>query len=345
MEQVEIIKSEDNKEGRCLMYRNICELIGISYPVFQGGMAWIADAKLAAAVSNGGGLGIIAAGNAEAEIVLAEIRAAKAMTEKPFGVNVMLMSPHVDSVIKMICEEKVAVVTTGAGNPGKYMEMLKGAGIKVFPVTASVALALRMERSGADGVIAEGMESGGHIGETTTMALVPQVADAVKIPVIAAGGIGDGRGVAAAFMLGASGVQLGTRFLLAEECSVSRPYKDMILGAKDSSTVATGRSTGYPVRVIKNKMTKDILSLEKEGITVEEFEERLAGTLRAAAKDGDVAKGSVMSGQIAGLIKKEQKAAEIIEELFREAKETYENRAVICGAGCAVSGDGEGSVR
>jgi enoyl-[acyl-carrier protein] reductase II len=323
------------------IYKDVSEMLGIKYPIIQGGMAWIADSVLAAAVSNGGGLGIIAAGNAEPDVVRKEIRAAKAITDKPFGVNVMLMSPHVEALMDMICEEGVAVVTTGAGNPGKYVGMLKSAGIRVMPVTSSVALASRMERSGVDAVIAEGMESGGHIGESTTMALVPQVVEAVDIPVIAAGGIGDGRGMAAAFMLGASGVQAGTAFLLAEECSVARSYKEMIISAKDSSTVATGYSTGYPARVIKNKMTKEMLGLEKAGISVEEFERRLAGTLRAAAKDGDVAHGSVMAGQIAGLLKNERKAAMIIEEMFMEAREAYENGAFIFGPGSAIPRDGK----
>jgi enoyl-[acyl-carrier protein] reductase II len=234
--------------------------------------------------------------------------------------------------MEMLCAERPAAVTTGAGNPGKYMAALKRAGVKVIPVVASVALAVRLARSGADAVIAEGQEAGGHIGEATTMALTPQVADAVDIPVIAAGGIGDGRGAAAAFMLGARGIQVGTRFLVARECTVSQNYKDVILKAKDTDTTVTGRSTGHPVRVLKNRMTKEILSLEKGGLDPEEFEERMAGTLRAAVKDGDVTRGSVMSGQIAGLVKREQTAAEIIEEIFREVWEVYESRTVICGA-------------
>ncbi|MDR1571149.1 MAG: enoyl-[acyl-carrier-protein] reductase FabK [Clostridiales Family XIII bacterium] len=321
---------------------DISGLLGTRYPIIQGGMAWIADSSLASAVSNGGGLGLIAAGNADAETVRAEIRAARSRTDRPFGVNVMLMSPHVDALMEMLREERVAVVTTGAGNPGKYMGALKAAGIKVIPVVASVAYALRLERNGADAVIAEGYEAGGHIGESTTMALVPQVADAVRIPVIAAGGIGDGRGVAAAFMLGARGVQVGTRFLVAEECTASAPYKAMVLKAKDTDTVATGRSTGHPVRVLKNLMTREMLSLEAKGIIDPgEFELRMAGTLRAAVKDGDVERGSVMSGQIAGLVKKEQKAGEIIEEMFREAWEVYESRIAVCGAGRAVPRDGQ----
>jgi enoyl-[acyl-carrier protein] reductase II len=311
-------------------------LLGIEYPIIQGAMAWIADSSIASAVSNGGGLGLIAAGSADADFVREEIHRTRMLTDKPFGVNVMLMSPHVDAIIDMLCEEKPAAVTTGAGNPGKYMASLKGAGIKVIPVVASVALAVRLERNGADAVVAEGQEAGGHIGEATTMALVPQVADAVRIPVIAAGGIGDGRGAAAAFMLGARGIQVGTRFLVARECTVSQAYKDMIIKAKDTDTAVTGRSTGHPVRVLKNRMSKEILSLERAGISSEEFEQRMAGTLRAAVKDGDVTRGSVMSGQIAGLVKREQTAAEIIEEIFREVKEIYESRAFICGAGRPV---------
>ena len=311
---------------------NICEMLGTQYPIIQGAMAWIADSSLAAAVSNGGGLGIIASGNAEADWVRSEIRRTKELTTKPFGVNVMLLSPHVDAVMDVICEEGVAVVTTGAGNPGKYIPKLKSHGIKVIPVVASVALAIRVERVGADAVIAEGQEGGGHIGESTTMALVPQVVDAVQIPVIAAGGIGDGRGIAAAYMLGAKGVQVGTRFLVAKECTVSQNYKDMILKAKDTDTVATGRSTGHPVRVLKNKLAREILSLEKRNADPSEIEKLGTGALRAAVKDGDVTMGSVMSGQIAGLIKNEQTAKEIIEEIFEEASAVYENRVTICGA-------------
>lgn len=319
---------------------NICELLGTQYPIIQGAMAWIADSSLAAAVSNGGGLGIIAAGNAEADWVRSEIRRTKELTSKPFGVNVMLLSPHVDAVMDAICEEGVAVVTTGAGNPGKYIPKLKSHGIKVIPVIASVALAIRVERVGADAVIAEGQEGGGHIGESTTMALVPQVVDAVKIPVIAAGGIGDGRGIAAAYMLGAKGVQVGTRFLVAKECTVSQNYKDMILKAKDTDTVATGRSTGHPVRVLKNKLAREILALEKRCADPSEIEKIGTGALRAAVKDGDVVNGSVMSGQIAGMVNKEQPAAEIIEEMFEEAVKIYEDRFTICGARSSVHRNG-----
>ncbi len=319
---------------------NICELLKIEYPILQGAMAWIADSSLAAAVSNGGGLGIIAAGAAEPDWVRSEIRKAKALTDKPFGVNIMLLSPYAEEVIEVICEEKVPVVTTGAGNPGKYIPKFKSNNIKVIPVVASVALAIRLERAGVDAVIAEGQEAGGHIGELTTMALVPQVVDAVRIPVIAAGGIGDGRGIAAAYMLGAKGVQVGTRFVVAEECTVSDNYKQMILKAKDTDTVATGRSTGHPVRVLKNKLTREILSMEKNNIGFEELERLTVGTLRAAVKDGDIERGSVMSGQIAGMIKKEQSAKEIIEEMFKEAETIYENRVAICRAGSSAHRNG-----
>lgn len=319
---------------------NICELLGIKYPILQGAMAWIAESNLASAVSNGGGLGIIAAGAAEPEWVRKEIRKAKEMTDKPFGVNVMLLSPYVDQVMDIICEEKVAVVTTGAGNPGKYVAKLKESGVKIIPVVASVALAVRLQRVGADAVIAEGQEAGGHIGEITTMALVPQVVDAVKIPVIAAGGIADGRGVCAAFMLGAKGIQLGTRFVVANECTVAQSYKDMIIKAKDTDTTATGRSTGHPVRVLKNKLTREILSLEKKNVTFEEIEELTVGKLRAAVVDGDVERGSVMSGQIAGLVSKQQPAKEIIEEIFKEAEKVYEDRIAICRAGSSAQRNG-----
>ncbi len=301
----------------------ITELLGIKYPIIQGGMAWIADSSLAAAVSNGGGLGIIACGGADPEWVRAEIRKTRTLTDKPFGINVMLLSPFVEGLMKVACEEKIAVVTTGAGNPGKYIAKLKESGIKVVPVVASVALAQRVERAGADAVVAEGLEAGGHIGDITTMALVPQIVDAVKIPVIAAGGIGDGRGAAAAFMLGAKGIQVGTRFLVAFECTVSDNYKKEILKARDSDTVVTGRSTGHPVRVIKNKLARMILKLEKGGEDPERINELCTGTLRMAVKDGETSDGSVMSGQIAGIIKKEQSAKDIIEELFSEAEAVY----------------------
>ena len=273
----------------------VCQLLDIGYPIFQGGMAWIADASLAAAVSEAGGLGIIT-GTAPTDWVRAEIRKAKKLTNKPFGVNIMLMDIQADEIAKMVCEEGVKVVTTGAGSPGKYMEMWKSHGVKVIPVVASVALAKRMEKAGADAIIAEGTESGGHVGQLTTMALVPQVVDAVNIPVLAAGGIGDGRGVAASFMLGAEGVQLGTRFLVAKECTVHQNYKERVIKAKDIDTEVTGRSTGHPIRVIKNKLTREFIKLEKEGASVEQLEALGRGCLSKAVK-GDVDFGSVMAGQ------------------------------------------------
>ena len=299
----------------------ICKLLNISYPIFQGGMAWVATHSIASAVSNAGGLGIIAAGHAPADWVRKEIRACKEKTNKPFGVNVMLLSPYVEEVIQVILEEKVPVVTTGAGNPGKYMEALKAAGIKVIPVVPSVALAKRMERCGADAVIAEGCESGGHIGELTTMTLVPQVVDAVSIPVIAAGGIADGRGMAAAFMLGASGVQIGTRFLVAEECDIPSSYKERVIKASDIDAVVTGRSTGHPVRCLRNQLTRSLQKIEKEGGSEEEFNKLGVGALRRAAIEGDMQTGSVLAGQIAGMITKEQTTEEIIQELMLGVKE------------------------
>ncbi|GKX65400.1 enoyl-[acyl-carrier-protein] reductase FabK [Inconstantimicrobium mannanitabidum] len=298
----------------------ITELLEIEYPIIQGGMAWIADASLAIAVSEAGGLGIIT-GNAPIDWIRQEIRKAKSMTNKPFGVNIMLMSPQAEEVAKLVCEEGVKVVTTGAGSPGKYMEMWKANGIKVIPVVASVALAKRMERAGADAIVAEGTESGGHVGQLTTMALVPQVVDAVQIPVIAAGGIGDGRGFAASMMLGAEGVQIGTRFLVAKECTVHQNYKDAVLKANDIDTDVTGRATGHPVRIIRNKLAREFMKLEKEGAPVEELEKLGTGALARAAKDGDVSMGSIMAGQISGLINKEQTAAEIINEIMQQADE------------------------
>lgn len=297
----------------------ICQLLNIKYPIIQGGMAWIADASLAAAVSEAGGLGIIT-GTAPIEWIREEIKKVKSMTNKPFGVNVMLMSPHADEVAKLICDEKVPVVTTGAGSPGKYMEMWKENGVKVIPVVASVALAKRMEKLGADAVVAEGTESGGHIGQLTTMTLVPQVVDAVEIPVVAAGGIGDGRGYAASFMLGAEGVQIGTRFLVAKECTVHDNYKAKVIKAKDIDSEVTGRSTGHPVRVLKNKLSKVYKKMEAEGASIEEIEELGIGALKKAVIDGDIENGSVMAGQIAGLVKKEQSSEEIINEIINEAE-------------------------
>lgn len=295
----------------------ITELLNIQYPILQGGMAWISDASLAVGVSEGGGLGIIT-GVGPTEIVREEIRKAKALTDKPFGVNVMLMQDNVDEIADLLCEEGVAVVTTGAGSPGKYMDKWKAHNIKVIPVVPSVAIAKRMEKFGADAVIVEGMEAGGHIGQLTTMSLVPQVVDAVNIPVIAAGGIGDGRGMAASFMLGAEGVQMGTRFLVSSECSVHPNYKEKVLKAKDIDTEVTGTSTSHPIRVLRNKLTREYLKLEKQKGNCEELEELGRGALRKAVKDGDVENGSVMAGQIAGLVKAEQSCKEIIQEVISE---------------------------
>ena len=300
------------------MKTRVTECLGIEYPIIQGGMAWVAEHNLAAAVSEAGGLGLIGAANAPADWVRSEIRKAKEMTEKPFGVNIMLLSPYAEEVAKVVVEEGVKVVTTGAGSPEKFLPMWKEAGIKVIPVVASVALAKRMERSGVDAVVAEGCESGGHIGELTTMALLPQVADAVEIPVIGAGGAGDGRGVAAMFMLGAEAVQIGTRFVVANESIVHENYKKKILSAKDIDSVVTGRSTGHPVRTLRNKTTREYLRLEKEGASFEELENLTIGGLRKAVMEGDADRGSVMAGQIAGLIKKEQSCKEIIDELMAE---------------------------
>ena len=296
----------------------ICEMLGIKYPIFQGAMAWVSDSSLAAAVSNAGGLGIIAGANAPAEHIRNEIRKTKEMTDKPFGVNIMLLSENADELAKMVIEEGVKVITTGAGNPGKYMEAWKAAGIKVIPVVASVALAKRMERSGADAVIAEGCESGGHVGKLTTMALLPQVVDAVNIPVIGAGGIGDGRGITAAFILGASGVQVGTRFLVAEECTIHENYKNAVLKAKDIDTVVTGRCTGHPVQVLKNKLAKEYLKLEDNHVSIKELDELGKGALRKAVIEGDTDNGSLMAGQISGMVSKIQSVNEIIKEMFNE---------------------------
>ena len=302
------------------MNTRITELLGIEHPIIQGGMAWVAEYHLAAAVSAAGGLGLIGGANAPGEVVRDYIRKVKERTDKPFGVNVMLMSPHADDVAKVVVEEGVKVVTTGAGNPGKYMDMWKAAGIKVIPVVASVALARMMEKAGADAVVAEGTESGGHIGEATTMTLVPQVVDAVNIPVIAAGGIADGRGVAAAFMLGAEAVQIGTRFVVAKESIVHENYKQRIIKAKDIDSVVTGRSHGHPVRCLRNQMTREYTKLEQEGKTFEELEYLTLGALRNAVVEGDVAHGTVMAGQIAGMIDKEQSCKEIIDEMMAQAE-------------------------
>ncbi|MFA6948755.1 MAG: enoyl-[acyl-carrier-protein] reductase FabK, partial [Eubacteriales bacterium] len=299
----------------------LCELCGIEYPIFQGGMAWVADAYLAAAVSNAGGLGIIAAMNSNGEQLREQITKCRELTNKPFGVNIMLMSPFAAEVSAVAAEEKVAVVTTGAGNPTAYMEAWLKAGIKVIPVIPSIANARMVERRGASAVIAEGMESGGHIGELTTMALVPQVVDAVKIPVIAAGGIADGRGIAAAFMLGAVGVQCGTRFLVAKECTIHQNYKDKILGAREIDTIVTGKRLGHPVRCLKNNLTRRIQEGEYDAaVTNEQLEAMGAGALRRAARDGEIAESTIMAGQIAGMVKKEQTCAEMICEMFAQTE-------------------------
>ena len=302
------------------MKTRLTELLGTEYPIIQGGMAWVAEHHLAAGVSEAGGLGLIGAASAPGEWVREQVRKAKALTGKPFGVNIMLMSPYADEVAKIIVEEGVQVVTTGAGSPEKYMSMWKEAGVKVIPVVASVALARRMERCGADAVVAEGMEAGGHIGESTTMALVPQVADAVEIPVVAAGGIADGRGIAAAFMLGAQGVQMGTCFVVTKESQVHENYKKCIIKAKDIDTRVTGRSTGHPVRAIRNQMTREYLRREQEGASFEELEKLTLGGLRKAVVEGAVVSGSVMSGQIAGLVKEELSCEELIQKLMRETE-------------------------
>lgn len=303
----------------------ICQMLNIKYPIFQGGMAWISEAKLASAVSNAGGLGIIAAGNADASYVREQIRKAKELTDKPFGVNIMLLSPFADDVVKAVCEEGVEVVTTGAGNPAKYVEVFNEYNIKFIPVVPSVAIAKKMEKIGAFAVIAEGCESGGHIGKTTTMALVPQVVDAVSIPVLAAGGIADGRGMAASFMLGAKGVQIGTRFLVANECVVHENYKQKVLKANDVDTVANGQITGHPVRVIRNKFSREFEKVEKKEYgkdtpDIEMIEKFGAGSLRMAVVEGDINCGSFMSGQIAGLVNKEQSAEEIVKEIYDDFK-------------------------
>ena len=308
-----------------MLKTKITEMLGIRHPLFQGGMAWVADAKLAAAVSNAGGLGLIGAAAAPGDVVQAMIREAKSLTDKPFGVNVMLLSPFADDVARICAEEKVAVVTTGAGNPGKYMDMGKGVDIKVIPVVASAALAKRMERAGADAVIAEGCESGGHIGELTTMALVPQVADAVSVPVIAAGGIADGRGVAAAFALGAQAVQCGTVFVCAEESPACDVYRRQIIDAKDTDTIVTGREGGAPIRSIKTKFTRRLLKMENQNVDRVEFEKAAAGSLRKAVQDGNLDEGTFMAGQISGLVKAVEPAQAIVDRLMREGEELMKN--------------------
>lgn len=313
------------------MSTRFCELVGVQYPVIQGAMARISDGHLAGAVSEAGGIGIIAGMNVPTDILREQIRIAKSITNKPFGVNVMLMADNAEEVAKLVIEEGVKVVTTGAGSPGKFMAAWKEAGVVVIPVVPSVAIAKMMVRAGADAVVAEGTESGGHVGELTTMALVPQVVDAVgdKVPVLAAGGIADGRGICAAYMLGADGVQMGTRFLSAKECNIHPNYKAKILAAKDIDTVVTGKHTGHPVRVLKNKLARTMIELEKRGAAPEEYEQYGVGALRKAVEEGDMDYGSVMSGQIAGLVNKEQTCKEIIEEIFTEAKEVYESRKAL----------------
>lgn len=313
------------------MQSKICELIGIEYPIFQGGMAWVANASLAGAVSEAGGLGIIAGGNAPKEVVQAEIRKIKKMTDKPFGVNIMLLSPYAEDIVDLVCEENVPVITTGAGNPSKYMSRFKEHNIKVIPVVPSVALAARMEKIGADAVIVEGMEAGGHIGKLTTMSMVPQVVDALEISVIAAGGIGDGRGMAAVLMLGADAIQVGTRFLVAKECTIHENYKARVLKARDIDTVVTCQHFGHPVRTIKNKLTMEYDRLEKVELRKTEpdlakFDELGQGALRKAVVEGDIDHGSIMAGQIAGLINKEETAKEIIDSFIIETKEIIKMR-------------------
>ena len=304
-----------------MIHTPVCDLLGIRYPVIQGGMAWIADAELAAAVSNAGGLGIISAMNAGGEWVREEIRKAKALTSQPFGVNIMLASPHVEEVAQIVIDEQVPVVTTGAGNPSKYMKAWLAAGIKVIPVVASTGMAKLVSRNGASAVIAEGGESGGHVGELTTIVLVPQVCDVVDIPVIAAGGIGDGRGMAAAFALGASGVQMGTAFLVAKECNVHPNYKEKVLKAKDIDTMTTGRRSGHPVRVLKNQFARDYAKMEWDSsVTDETLEQFGAGSLRKAALEGENAQGSFMCGQIAGMIQEERTAEEIITSIMEQTE-------------------------
>lgn len=303
------------------MKTTLTKLLGIEAPIMQGGMAWVAEYHLASAVSEAGGLGLIGAGGAPADFVREQIRKTRELTDKPFGVNIMLMNPEADGIAQVVCEEGVRVVTTGAGNPAKYMKQWKDAGIAVIPVVASTAMARLMERAGADAVVAEGMESGGHIGQLTTMTLVPQVVDAVSIPVIAAGGIGDGRGLAAARMLGAEGVQIGTRFLLAKETRIHENYKKKVLQAKDIDTVVTGLSTGHPVRSLRNSMTREYLRLEQEGADFETLERLGLGALRRAVVEGDVTGGTVMAGQIAGMLKEELSCREILEEIVTQAEE------------------------
>lgn len=306
-----------------IISNDVCSLLGIEYPIFQGGMAWVSDADLAAAVSNAGGLGIIAAGNAPKEWIVEQIKKTKMMTDKPFAVNVMLLSPFVDDIVDAVIEEKVEIVVTGAGNPGKYFKKLNENGVKIIPVVPSVSQAIRMERNeGVVALIAEGAEAGGHIGVTNTMSLIPQIVDTVDIPVIAAGGIADGRGMAAAFCLGASAIQVGTRFLVADECNVADSYKEKVINAKDTSTMVTGNSTGHPVRVIKNKFAKKLKKMEDSKASAEELEVFSSGSLRNAVVDGDVENGSIMAGQIAGLVNKKESCKSIIEDIINMYERT-----------------------
>ncbi|MBQ3139236.1 MAG: enoyl-[Ruminococcus sp.] len=309
-----------------MMKTRITELLGCQYPIIQGGMAWIAEHNLAAAVSNAGGIGLIAGGSAPIDYLREQIRLCKEKTDKPFGVNIMLMSPNADDLAQLCIDEKVAVVTTGAGNPGKFIPAWKEAGIKVIPVIPSVALAKRMERAGADAVVAEGTESGGHIGENTTMCLVPQVVDALEIPVIAAGGIADGRGIAASFMLGAEGVQIGTRFLASEECQIHPTFKELVVKAKDTDSVVTGRYTGHPCRNIKTKFSKMLANGEKDGsLTPEQFEEVTLGSLRKAVQDGNLEEGSFLCGAIAGMINDVKPCEAIVKDLMEQAERLIKN--------------------
>lgn len=303
----------------------LCKILNIKYPIIQGGMAWVATAELAAGVSNAGGLGLIAAGNAPKEVIKEQIRKCRELTNKPFGVNVMLLSPFADEIIDLIIEEKIEVITTGAGNPAKYMERLKGVNTKVIPVVPTIALAKRMEKCGADAVIVEGTEAGGHIGELTTMVLTPQVVENVNIPVIAAGGIADGKGLSAALCLGASGVQIGTRFICSDECIVHENYKQLILKAKDRDAIVTGRTTGHPVRTLKNKLAKDIINMEKEGADPLDIDKKGIGSLRNAVIDGDLENGSFMAGQIASYVNDIKPCKDIIEDIMKEAKSVISN--------------------
>lgn len=326
------MRNEMGLRGSSILFNSkICELLNIQYPILQGGMAWIGTAELASAVSNAGGLGLIGAGHMPPDALRSEIKKVKSWTDKPFGVNIMLMSPFVKEVMDVVIDEKVPVVTTGAGNPGEYIPALKEIGTKVIPVVASVALAKRLARTGVDAVIAEGMESGGHIGEITTMALLPQIVDAVDVPVIAAGGIGDSRGIVAAFAMGAQAVQMGSRFVVSKECIAHENYKNAVLKAKDRSTVVTGISTGHPVRVIANKLTREYLELEKNGASIEELEQLGAGKLHLATHKGDVDNGSVMIGQVSGMLKEIKTVEEIMKDLVQGIAGARENIKNICG--------------